>query len=357
MHLNSHNHDIYELKVFIKKRFPALKKIISLIRRKNKLHYLISCISFCKCFLFLKINYNKNVVVICLIEHIGDIIANEPIAREVRKKHPNSKIIWFVRKPYREIIIYNPHINKVFTVRCLTTWIWIKQKFQFEAVYDLHFNERYCKKCNLPLDKENVDNSINSTNYFNFGGLLKAVCLHNKFDVINNAPEVYIPQKTFNSLSKKITFKKYIVIHCSSNESIKNWENNKWVQLIGHNISKYKLPVIEVGTQSYLNYTNTLYYNYCNKLKLLETAALIRNAALFIGVDSGPAHMANAAGTPGIVLLGEYLSGMKNYNPYSGNYGERKNCKIIYSESFVKDIPIENVLNNIESLFDELKTN
>ncbi len=44
--------------------------------------------------------------------------------------------------------------------------------------------------------------------------------------------------------------------------------------------------------------------NFCNLLDLPELAALFRKAALFIGCDSGPMHLAAAAGLPVFALFG-----------------------------------------------------
>ena len=53
-----------------------------------------------------------------------------------------------------------------------------------------------------------------------------------------------------------------------------------------------------------------------------ESAEIIRRAALFIGIDSGPAHLADAVKTPGVILLGRYLT-WDYYMPYTGFYAER----------------------------------
>src|SRR5262249_42516416 len=54
-----------------------------------------------------------------------------------------------------------------------------------------------------------------------------------------------------------------------------------------------------------------------NQLSILQTAEVIRRARFFIGVDSGPAHLANALKVPGIVLLGR-LSVFRQYMPFNG---------------------------------------
>lgn len=314
---------------------------------KSRVSYLIN---YFKLLFSSSLNRNKKLVAISLIEHIGDIIANEPISREIRKKHPTATIIWFVRKSFKELIKYNPNIDKVLTVYCLTTWIKIHEKIKFEAVYDLHFNGRSCNNCHIPLKKENVDDSINGTNYFNSGGLLKAVCLHNKIEVSDTIPQMYIPLKIINKSKFFIPDANYVVVHCSSNETIKDWDIEKWDQLVRKIIDDFKYHIIEIGTHSIINIESNLYHNLCAKLSILQSAVVIKKAKLFIGIDSGPSHMANAVGTPGIILLGEYFFGMKNFNPYSGNYGSLENCHIIHSSDIVKSITVDSVIKNMEEL-------
>jgi heptosyltransferase-3 len=115
-------------------------------------------------------------------------------------------------------------------------------------------------------------------------------------------------------------------------------------------IDDFKYHIIEIGTHCIINNESELYHNLCSKLSILQSAAVIKKAKLFIGIDSGPAHMANAVDTPGIVLLGEYFFGMKNFNPYSGNYGSLENCHIIHSSGKVKSISVDSVLKNMEEL-------
>lgn len=302
-------------------------------------YYKLLCVSL--------LNGTNKIVAISLIEHIGDIIANEPITRKVRKKHSDSIIIWFVRKPYIDLVKYNPAINKVFTVYCLTSWIWISKKFHFKAMYDLHFNGRTCTVCQLPLKKENIDDSINGTNYFDYGGLLKAICLQNKIEIEDTKPKMYIPTKFLIQSEQYKPKGKYIVIHCLSNEAIKDWDGEKWNQLAKHLTSKEKLHIVEIGTMNVIKNDSDYYHNLCGKISLLQSAAIIKRADLFIGIDSGPAQMANALETPGLILLGEYYYGMKNYNPYSGNYGSLINCQIINSPGLVKNISVNSVLKGV----------
>jgi ADP-heptose:LPS heptosyltransferase len=46
--------------------------------------------------------------------------------------------------------------------------------------------------------------------------------------------------------------------------------------------------------------------NLCGKLSPRESAAVMRRAALFIGHDSGPMHLASAVGTSCVVMFGDH---------------------------------------------------
>ncbi|MGH7506611.1 MAG: glycosyltransferase family 9 protein, partial [Longimicrobiales bacterium] len=81
----------------------------------------------------------------------------------------------------------------------------------------------------------------------------------------------------------------------------------------------------------------------CGRLGILETAEVIRRAALFIGVESGPGHLANAVGTPGVVLTGHF-SGYERYMPYSGAYADGTSADLIQWDGPAREIPVERVL-------------
>src|ERR1700679_72269 len=57
---------------------------------------------------------------IALVEHMGDIVAAEPIARAARQRFPRHRIIWLAKPAYAELVASYPAVDRVLTVRCLT---------------------------------------------------------------------------------------------------------------------------------------------------------------------------------------------------------------------------------------------
>ena len=113
----------------------------------------------------------------------------------------------------------------------------------------------------------------------------------------------------------------FCVIHRQSNDRGKDWTAEGWLALCAMLKAQSGIAVVEVGAGSPERLPQPIdgVVNLVNRLSILETAEVIRRARLFIGVDSGPAHIANALEVPGIVLLGTY-GFFRQYTPFTGFY-------------------------------------
>jgi len=284
-----------------------------------------------------------------LLEHLGDIVACEPIVRYLKENCPNTFIIWGVKRTYRELIESNPNIDLTLPVHCLTERMMLINSGLCDEVVDLHFSDRYCSLCKNPLRKENNNSGINLTNYFNYGSLLSAMAQSAGLPALYDGPKVYIPQSAITKVDSVNLPSQFIVINCTSNADAKAWPKEKWKILLQEIQAKYDIPVYEIGLRTFIDQTDSLCKSLCGQLSILESAEVIRRAKLFIGIDSGPAHLANAVGTPGVILLGSYL-GFNKYNPFSGLYGNGKNVKIVYAEDSISNIPVDKVINQVHRM-------
>ena len=85
---------------------------------------------------------NRKVIAISLTRRIGDIIACEPISRNIRKNNPNAFIVWFTEKQYAPLLAYNPDIDLVFAVLCVSEWALYSKHANFDMICDFHFKEK-----------------------------------------------------------------------------------------------------------------------------------------------------------------------------------------------------------------------
>ncbi|UFH52014.1 glycosyltransferase family 9 protein [Spirosoma sp. KNUC1025] len=272
---------------------------------------------------------NRPLIAIILSEQMGDIIACEPVAREVRRLHPDGYIIWVVRQPFVDLVKYNPNLDGYLIEKCPGERVQLLQSGIYDKVYNLHISHRKCKYC--PEDPINpIADQIGLTfdNYYHRGDLLYMFSQAAGLPALTADPQMHIPDSVRERVKTLQLPAGPIVIHCQSSHVLRDWPAENWNKLVQWLIATYPYPVIEVGLTPTVSGQTDQFRSLCGQLSLLETAEVIRQARLFIGIDSGPAHMANAMGTEAILLLGK-LYDFVDYLPYSGRYKRGEGVKIL----------------------------
>ncbi|QKZ13644.1 glycosyltransferase family 9 protein [Spirosoma sp. KUDC1026] len=271
----------------------------------------------------------KPLVAIILSEQMGDIIACEPVAREVRRQHPDAHIIWVVREAYVELVKYHPDLDGYLTEKCPSERMMLIQSGIYDKVYNMHISHRKCKYCPEDIVNPTAD-AIDLTfdNYYHRGDLLYMFSQAAGLPALDEQPRMYIPDSVKQQIDALKLPDQPIVIHTQSSHIMRDWPADNWNRLVNWMLATFPNPIIEVGIQPVVTSNDPRFVNLCGRLSLLETAEVIRRARLFIGIDSGPAHMANAGNTEGILLLGK-LFDFVDYMPYSGRYKRGEGVTIL----------------------------
>ena len=140
---------------------------------------------------------------------------------------------------------------------------------------------------------------------------------------------------------------RYIVIQGSSVEQVKRMPDNTFNQLVDYcHFNNYKVVVIGkritsglvetadiVSTSGNYDFSKTL--DLMDKTSMLESAAIIAGAKLFIGMDGGLMHMAAFTDTPMLIgvtfvtpqHIGPVRDGIKNKNIYYVEPDESLKCR------------------------------
>ncbi|WP_428659048.1 glycosyltransferase family 9 protein [Runella sp.] len=283
-------------------------------------------------FFALKISFmgRKKLVAILRTEHFGDIVAAEPIARQVRALTPNAYIVWIVRPVFKELVERHPEIDKVWAQPSVLRRKLVCESGVFDRVHNLEFWQSNRDPISEHVHKNQVaaQKDITVFNYFEKGNLLTIFQQCAELPIVDDAPRVYIDDADRAQVDTLGLPEKLIVIHCSSNYPTKDWSVENWHKLVNWLMLEKGYYVAEIGLKNVINTTNSHYLNLCGQFSILQTAEIIRRAQFFIGIDSGPAHLANAVGTYGILLFGR-LNNFDSYMPYSGNYQNGKNALFI----------------------------
>ena len=272
---------------------------------------------------------NRRLVAIILAEQMGDIIACEPVIREVRKRHPNDYIIWIVREAYVELVKHHPDLDGFLIEKCPGERVRLLRSGIYDVVYNLHISHRKCKYCpEDPINPTADAIGLNFDNYYDRGDLLYIFSQAAGLPALTADPQMHIPDAVRQRVASLNLPDDFVVIHCQSSHIMRDWPAPHWNRLVRWLTDTYPYSVVEIGLTPTVTEANPQYRNLCGQLSLLETAEVIRQARLFIGIDSGPAHMANALHTEGIILMGK-LFDFVDYLPYSGAYKRGEGVTII----------------------------
>jgi len=288
-------------------------------------------------------------VVFCS-ESMGDVIACEPIARYLKNTYKDVLINWIINKKYIDIVRWNPYIDKITEIDYLSQgddYISnLKKRNSKFVLVDCHFNGRESEVTHL-FHKNSVNPIISSKNYFYFGdSLLDIFAKIAGIEIPDLAPKFYLSSK-YRKIDNN---EQYVVIHCKSSMAVKDWPQKNWNKLVNCLITHYK--VYEIGVDPVVHCQDRNFIQLCGTGKSIQDLAyLIKNSSLFIGVDSGFAHIANCFNRKSVLLFGKYLN-FDTRNVYSGEFSHSNNFNRIdspYGEP-VTSISVDKVLEKCNSL-------
>lgn len=285
------------------------------------------------------------------VESFGDIVACEPIARWLKQQAPKSTVHWIVKKQYHDLVAFNPNIDDVIDVDCLSDSIDICEKMsksKNNIIIDCHYDGRICSGTHRVHTNKNNPH-INEKTYFDMGSILETFCMSAGMPVLKSAPEFHLKQDV---LISDILPKQYIVMHCKSAEKIKDWSDEKWNKLASDLMHK-GYHIVEIGMQKTIKSNSHKYHNLTHITDFQELAKVISGAMLFTSVDSGFAHIANCFKIPSCIIMGKY----KTFDypmPYTGFLRDNKEKYIMFANHApASTIEEKDVLDNVLKILGE----
>ena len=285
---------------------------------------------------------------VLLIEHIGDIIACEPIIEQLKTSHPGAFVVWVVTPRYAALLTNHPKLDAIVFVQSLLAIEHIVQSGVFDVAVDLHINGKATENAERPYRKTTGNPAIDVNTYVNHGSLLQSFSESAGLTPRPASPTIYIPEAAVTEVDQLSLPDHFVAVHASSNYAPKDWPSAKWRELVQHILEQYETSVVEIGLASKIELDHPRFVNLCSKVSLIGTAELIRRADFFVGIDSGPAHMANAWRRPALLLFGRYC-GSDAFNPYDGYYRDAERTVILRYRGPLKEQSASAVIATLEA--------
>lgn len=332
----------------------------------------------------------KSILIIntCLI---GDITASIPALSQFIKNRPDASIDLIIPPPMKTVIEKVKGVNKVYVAKSVSNRDIESIKFKDNDREEI-MKKDYDQVIIIRLSKDAHDIlktlkfkeiKVFPISYFRYLLHLFKHIIYNKdprykgkvkqysevnFEWIGETQEPKnmkfteifdFSNKDYENIKKMNIMQgdsKKIIIHAGTGWK-KNWENEKWIELLKkiNKLGDYKFIFIG-GEQSEQEDFEKIQkklgfktYSLIKKIDLKELLLIMRLSDYFIGIDSGPRNMAHLAELRSISLLGP---GPKHFMPTNKRdiVIDKSDCKCTHLFCFkdgicMKNITVENVLS------------
>jgi len=293
---------------------------------------------------------DKIIHFIILTDRLGDILAAEPSLECIKK--PNDYIIWLPRPRFVELLKFNPLVDAVVPVSSYTETLILRHLFPKARWTNLQIDGALCNIFGIRVNNA-VHSDINVNNYYDHGSLADVYSLIGIGKPASRRPMLY-PDPDFDPAAflAKIFLaptKPLLIFHPVSDEAARSWLPEKAKATANWLIQNTDFNIIEVGLTPFLESSSRISL-LRGTLPLSQQITLFPKAKIFIGVDSGFAHVANAARTPSILLIGAYRH-FQNHLPWK--LGETD--IVIRATGQVNEISVPDVIGALEQLIAKTK--
>jgi len=275
-------------------------------------------------------------ILILLMGSLGDVVRGLYLVSHLKDTLHRSKITWLIEPKWVDVVKLHPMVDEVIIFDrpkgVPAVWDLYKDLAQehFDITLDLQrhlksgffsflsgakrrigFHRRNAKEFNWLLNNEQIgefsDDLPKLGHYLKFAeylGLPRPISLESGLNSIDLSA-------TMPKIIAEIDDPLFAVIMGSAWES-KDWVFEGYFRLVQNIFSSGSGRVVLVGDRSKEMFAARLsealdapaLINMVGKTSLLELAAVLKRAAVAVGPDSGPGHLAAAVGTPYVSIFG-----------------------------------------------------
>lgn len=264
-------------------------------------------------------------ILLSRVGRMGDVVAAEPIARYLKRAYPDHSLVWCVAPAFLPLVEAHPDVQMALPVRCICEPRRLAASGVFDRFFDTHPAYEPWGRCRHCAG-EPAAGQIDLSNYPRFGNYLEIFLHVAGLPSFSEPSRVHIGEPARRKVDSLDLPEHYIAVSCASTEEARCWHGEAWHELGRILLSSQPARIVEIGLRPTLAARLRGVVDLAGRVGPLESAEVIRRARLFVGVDSGPAHLAGAVETPGVVLIGNHRNHprelFESYCMFNGRYAD-----------------------------------
>ncbi len=263
---------------------------------------------------------------------IGSIILAEPALRYLRKKYPQARLDFLTLAQNQELFALIPQVDRMHCLDFRHLWGFVfsaislivqLRRQRYDVIIDAEFFANFSAlvsrlaspRCLVGFSRPGarksrlLDIAVPFLDEQHAADNFLRLVMKDRTADISGWAQPQIASSNSTCGEKDSALRPYVVmnVNASSLALERRWPPERFVQLAQWLLQSYEVDLALIGSQAEREYTDVVAAAIGNPLKvrnlagtltLIELAALIENAALFISNDSGPLHLAAALQKP-----------------------------------------------------------
>ncbi|MCX6559654.1 MAG: glycosyltransferase family 9 protein [Candidatus Aminicenantes bacterium] len=281
-------------------------------------------------------------ILLIRLRRIGDVVMTTPAVALLKSFLPESALTYLIEEPYRRLVEGLPAVDRVLAVpakqdrRAFFGLLRQVRRERFDAVLDFHGGPRASWITAFSGAKLKVGYALRGKSFLydravprqpergvrhsaqSHAELVRALGFE-----FNDAalPAYQLPEATAEEKTRVgavmaefgLADKKYAVLHVGAGNAFRDWGSENHAVLAAALARRPDFKVALIGGPGDLTRQEEVITGaaaggrvagLAGRLNLIETRALVARAALFVGPDSGPMHIAASTPTPIVALFG-----------------------------------------------------
>jgi lipopolysaccharide heptosyltransferase II len=281
-------------------------------------------------------------ILLIRLRRSGDVVMTTPAIAAIKRSLPQSSLSYVVEEPYRRLVEGNPDLDEVLVIPShqgffsFLRLIRRLRREKYDLAIDFHGGPRASRITWLSRAKRKAGYALKHKGFiYDFRvprsrGGTPIHSVENHLNLVRAAgikvkepwPPLFLPpaakeeRKRIDSYwtDHGVAKEQVVVLHVGAGNEFRDWGADNLAALAGGLAGLQGVRVVLVGAAQDVSRAEDIrktrpaeILSLTGKINLIELREAIARAALFVGPDSGPMHIAATTKTPLVALFGPTL--------------------------------------------------